>query len=165
MKSVDFMSQDKLGTYAKLVPCSKTTRRIHAIANKINVENLISRRAMHTTVIYSRVKCKPSIPHDVVELPIVANGSHFDLFDNPDRTKSLVLVLESKDIHSLHKKLIKEHNATHDYPSFQPHITLSYDFTQNKVPNKSIIEYFQELTFNRFIVEPLILGWHPNTNE
>ena len=159
------MRHNKLGTYAKLVPCAKTKQRIHSIANKINVENLISQRAMHTTVLYSRVKCDPNIPNDIVELPIVANGSHFDLFDNPDRTKSLVLVLESEEMQSLHEKLITEHNATHDYPSFQPHITLSYDFTQSKVPNKSIIDYFQELTFKRFVVEPLILGWHPNTNE
>jgi len=158
MKSEEIMRRDEQGTYAKLIPTHKTKNQILDAANKINIENLIGPRSLHTTVIYSRVDCG-NIPQAVCDLPIVAHGSHFDLFDNPDGTKSLVLVLDSSEIHELHSLLKHEYGATHDFPSYQPHVTLSYDYTYSTVPSKAILEYLQNLEFDKFIVEPLIVDW------
>lgn len=154
MKSVDFMSQDKLGTYAKLVPSNDTKKQIHKISNQLNIENLISKHALHTTVIYSRVKCYPEINPESIQLPIFAKGKRFDIFDNSDKTHSLVLVLESTELSELHEHFRKMHNATHDFPEYQPHITLSYDYN-HRVPNHTILEHFQNIEFSEFVVEPL----------
>ena len=160
MKISDVTRTDEQGTYAKLVPSRESKNKILDAASKINIENLVGARSLHTTVIYSRVDCG-HIPEEVCELPMSANGSHFDIFDNPDGTKSLVLVLESSEMQSLHSLLKDEYDATHDFPSYQPHITLSYDYSYSTVPSNSILEYLQGLEFDKFIVEPLILNYRP----
>lgn len=158
MKYYEISDRGEQGTYAKLVPTHKTKNQILNAANRINIENLIGPRSLHTTVIYSRKDCG-DIPQTVCSLPITAHGSHFDLFGNPDGTKSLVLVLESEEMQQLHSRLREQYGATHDFPSYQPHVTLSYDYSYSTVPSKSIIEYLQDLEFDKFIVEPLILDW------
>ena len=159
MKAVDIIRRDNRGTYAKLVPSLHTKEKLHSVANQINIENLVSQRSLHTTVIYSRVECSPPIDESNVKLPIIANGSHFDIFNNPDGSKSLVVVLASSEMHTLHNKLMAEHNATYDYDEYHPHVTLSYDYTKTTLPEQSAIDYLQNLEFDEMIVEELILDW------
>lgn len=152
-----FEAERRNGTYAKLVPCVNTKVRIAAITGILNLENPVSVRDLHVTVIYSRKECA-AIKDIGVSLPIKAHGEKFDIFPNKDGTKCLVLHVASDDIHLLHQTIRNDHGATHDYPSYSPHLTLSYDYT-GKVPNHTILDYFQDLTFDQYVVEPLNLNW------
>ena len=147
----------RAGTYAKLLPCEATKERISEIVNLINLENPVSVHDLHVTVIYSRKECA-EIKDINICLPTRAHGEEFDIFPNQDGTKCLVLRLASDEMHSLHQTIRDEHGGTHDYPSYTPHLTLSYDFTSN-VPNHTILDYFKDLCFDQYVVEPLDLNW------
>ena len=152
-----FETERRTGTYAKLVPCAATKERIASIVNLLNIENPASVHDLHVTVIYSRKECA-EIEGLNVTLPVQAYGEAFDIFPNQDGTKCLVLKLSSFAMHALHHTIRTEHNATHDFPDYQPHLTLSYDYTSD-VPNHTILEYFTDLRFDRYVVEPLDLNW------
>lgn len=145
------------GTYAKLVPCAATKDRIAEIVNILNLENPVSVHDLHVTVIYSRKECA-EIKDIKVELPTKAHGEAFDIFPNQDGSKCLVLKLDSADMHALHQTIREEYHGTHDYVSYSPHLTLSYDYT-SEVPNHTILEYFTDLHFDQYVVEPLDLNW------
>jgi hypothetical protein len=147
----------RTGTYAKLVPCAATKDRISEIVNILNLENPVSVHDLHVTVIYSRKECA-EIKDINVCLPTTAHGEAFDIFPNHDGSKCLVLKLESEAMHSLHQTIRDEHGGTHDYPSYSPHLTLSYDFASD-MPNHTILDYFKDLHFDQYVVEPLDLNW------
>jgi len=147
------------GTYARLVPSEGTQQKIASLMDMINVENAISAKSLHTTVVYSKVSCD-SIKNIPVSLPLKAHGVGFELFPNADGgTPCLVLKIESEELRDLHEECIREHGAKHAYPEFSPHITLSYDYTVGYLPNESLVVYFDDLHFDQYIVEPLNTNW------
>lgn len=146
------------GTYSKLVPCDKTKERIAEIVNLINLENPASVHDLHVTVIFSRKEC-PGINDFRPILPIKAVGAQFDIFPNKDGTKCLVLKLKSHHMDMLHQLCRREYGASHDYPQYIPHLTLSYDYTQPTVPSNDVAGYFKDLIFDVYAVEPLNLDW------
>lgn len=152
-----FDAERRTGTYAKVVPCNKTKERIAEIVDLLNIQNPVSVRSLHVTVIYSRKECA-EIKDINVCLPITAHGVEFGIFPNQDKSQCLVLKLDSADMHALHQTIRDEYGGTHDYPSYSPHITLSYDYT-SEVPNHTLLEYFKDLRFDRYVVEPLDLNW------
>ena len=154
MNHAEVEPQGKNGTYAKLVPSERTRKAVKSIIDQINVENPVSEKDLHVTVIYSRCECQ-SVENIDPELPIVANGVKFDLFTNADGTTSLVLCLDGEELQKLHDTCTEDHGATHDYPTYKPHMTLSYEYNGPKPPNKSLIEYFKDLVFDKYVVEPL----------
>jgi 2'-5' RNA ligase len=105
-------------------------------------------------VLYSRKEC-PNIEHSPIDLPIKASGIAFSIFPNSDGGNCLVIELGSDEMQSLHSTLKEEHGATHDYDSYKPHITLSYDYSNNPLPGEAMLEHFWNLTFDQFMVEPL----------
>lgn len=152
-----FDVERRTGTYAKLVPCDNTKTRIAAVTGILNIENSISVRDLHVTVIYSRKECA-EIKDLPVKLPLKAHGSEFAVLPNADGSKCLVVKLSSPELHDLHNEIKEKHGATHDWPAYLPHITLSYDYTR-EVPNDTLLEYFKDLHFDQYIVEPLDLNW------
>jgi 2'-5' RNA ligase len=151
------MIERRNGTYAKLVPSESTKQRIAQFVDLINLENPASVHDLHVTIVYSRKAC-PEIEFHDTALPALADGAAFDIFPNQDGSKCLVLKLASKQIHDLHEIIREQYGATHDFPSFQPHITLSYDYTQVTTP-ESGLDYFKDLQFDQYVVEPLDLNW------
>lgn len=147
------------GTYAKLVPNEETRNKILIILKMFNLENHASPHDLHVTVIYSRKEC-PTLGEASIGLPIVATGKAFSIYPNSDGGKCLVLELESENLHLLHKQLRTEHGATHDFESYNPHITLSYDFNSSDIPGEAMLEHFWTLQFDQFIVEPLTFAWN-----
>ena len=153
MNSIAGLIGDK-GTYAKLVPDETTKQRIATLTNQINLQNAASVNSLHVTVVYSKKGCY-GISNIDAQLPIKADGVGFDLFNNPDGSKCLVLLLDSPAIHQLHRVCHDMYGAVYDYPSYKPHITLSYDYS-SALPNASLLEFFKNLTFDQYKVEALI---------
>lgn len=152
------------GTYAKLVPSEDTRNKIALILKMFNLENYASPHDLHVTVIYSRKEC-PTLEEAPVGLPVIATGKSFSIFPNADGGKCLVLELESDDLQLLHGRLRTEHGATHDFESYKPHITLSYDYSNDDVPGEAMLEHFWNLKFDQFVVEPLNFNWDKNEQE
>ena len=153
------MEHTSSGTYATLVPDDSTKERIYEIIDLLNIPNHVNKNSMHVTVVYSRVVC-PTISTAPIVYPITATGSKFDMFKSPDGNNCLVLLLESELMHELHNHCVTVHGATHDFPSYQPHITLSYDYPFPDMPNPTLLDYFKNLTFDRYVVEPLVFEWY-----
>jgi 2'-5' RNA ligase len=145
------------GTYAKLVPTEETKKRIAQVVNLLNITNPVSTNSLHVTVVYSRAQCDEIKDLNLV-LPIKAHGDSFKKFHQQDGTDCLVLKLNSNAIQDIHWTAREQYGATHDFPQFQPHITLSYDHP-HAAPNDSLIQYFNNLTFDQYHVEPLDLEW------
>jgi hypothetical protein len=145
----------KHGVIAKLIPCFRTKRRISEMSSLLNIPNHVSEDDLHLTVLYSMKPC-PKIQNFSVRLPIIAQGINFDIFPSRAQTNNcLVLRVGSDQVHSLHSILKNEYGASHDFPVYQPHLTLSYDYQLVDPINNDLLSYFTNLTFDRFIVEPL----------
>ena len=155
---VDEIDLPGMGTYAKLEPGENTKHKIGKILNMLNIPNPTATKDLHLTVVYSRKQCD-SIKEIPVKLPVVADGKSFGIFPNREGTQALVLKIAGDGIHELHQLCREEHGATHDFPEFDPHITLSYDYGTDELPNDSLLEYFKGLVFNKYVVEPLDLNW------
>lgn len=152
------------GTYAKVMLSADHAQIVKTITDLINVENAVSPFDLHTTVVFSRTSCK-TIKEYSPRLPIKAHGIGFEIFDNNDGTKSLVMLLDSQELHTMHNTFRNYHGASHDFPTYLPHLTLSYDYRQENTPEPSILPYFNDLTFDAFVVEPLSFSWVPATDD
>ena len=152
------------GTYAKLVLNQESQNKITAIATLINLENYARPNDLHATVIYSRYECS-DVENIPVALPIKANGVSFEIFTNADKTNCLVLLLDSLEMQDLHEKCKIEYGATHDYPSYKPHLTLSYDYPNGNRPSEEWIGYFNCLTFDQYVVVPLDIDQSAHEHE
>lgn len=152
------------GTYAKLVPCEDTRNKIALILKMFNLENHASPHDLHVTVIYSKQEC-PTLETAIVSLPITATGKAFSIFPNANGGRCLVVELENNDLQLMHSQLRAEHGATHDFESYKPHITLSYDYSSDTVPGEAMLEHFWCLKFDQFVVETLNFNWGKNEQE
>jgi hypothetical protein len=97
------------------------------LISSLGIKNPVSANELHATVTYSKAPISdPS--KDVKEiLPAVAESGRFALFDTKEGAKCLVLKLRSLDLRALHLLISKKYNASHDFPTYEPHITLCYD--------------------------------------
>lgn len=152
------MSLKNTGTYARLIPSKDTRNKIAAIMELFNIENHISPHDLHVTLIYSRQEC-PLLKEELVGLPVIVKGKAFNIYSTVDGGKCLVVELESEELQKIHSRLRTEHNATHDFASYNPHLTLSYDFTSGVIPSETMLEHFFHLTFDQLVVEKLNFEW------
>ena len=117
------------GTYVGLRVLSPANSQLysHFVEAKIPVKKSTFDKRLHMTVIYSRKHCpnlkvSPAIKH-------VAEFIDYDIFTGSGTERVLVIKLSAPSIIARHVQLMAENNATYDYPTFIPHITISYDFT------------------------------------
>jgi hypothetical protein len=140
------------GTYIALFPDSVSEEIIRDYAAEIGVE---AQEGLHCTLLYSRVPIKPR-PIDIEAwLPFDGLGDELALFDQNNGKKCLVLKLTSLRIKVVHDTLIQVYGATHDYPTFEAHVTLARDLEPDfKIPE---VTPSLKLEFNRYEVKELDL--------
>lgn len=91
--------------------------------------NPLDSNEYHSTVVYSR----NHIEFPVKEIPLntwYAYPIGFDVFEGEKDgklTNCCVLKIESYFMTRRHQELRRYFNATHDFPDYKPHVTLSYD--------------------------------------
>lgn len=122
----------KKGTYAAVRFCERTKNAIQSYMHEANIPNMLDKEQLHSTLLYSRKHCpnyQPDSSASMVGIP-----HEFDVWNTQspegsgkETSRCLVLKYECPDLVKRHQELREEHGATHDYPSFEPHITLSYD--------------------------------------
>ena len=150
------------GTYValKLTPDSQKALEEYSYANGINVPVKILEEGYHVTVLYSVVPCH-AIQVDPTK-PYAATFDSFDMFTSgytpqgePDNCV-LVVKLKAEDVTRRHEFFKTIYGATHSYPQYQPHVTISYTFKGdvNKLPPINfpinlIGEYTEDLNLDR----------------
>lgn len=119
-----------VGTYAAASVLPESRDIIAEYVYHIGIPNPLDPELYHCTIMYSR---KPHPDFEPIEYgKLQTQISHFLIF--PSRCpvdgsvqQALVAVLDSPMLEARHHHIREVHGATYDYPSYIPHITLSYD--------------------------------------
>lgn len=146
------VDQDHLhGTYAELCPSNKSQRILEKIIQQLALDTPTPSAELHCTVTYSRRPC-PELGDYRPDIPIGADVLGFRIFSMQNGNRCLVLELHSDDIMDLHKYAM-ELGCSYDYPDYTPHITLSYNYPYDQVPELDLHDI--HLTFDQWNVQPL----------
>lgn len=141
----------KPGTYVGVRFSEKTKKTIDKFCKDNKIPNSVPPAKLHTTLLSSEKHLPNYKPRGKLKNPMVGIPKKLDLWG--ENSNCLVLIYECDDLISRHKHLIDEHNATHIYPDYIPHITLSYDLEDYDVdelrgklePIEIIEEYHSDL--------------------
>ena len=157
MKSTDFIieSQQK-GTYAGVHFSESTKKAIEKYIKDNNIPNGVPKDKLHTTVLYSRKYCPDYVPCGKINPPLKGTPKDFDVWPAQDGNNCLVLEFVCPALVARHNELMKEHQATHDFPEYKTHLTLSYnlgdvdihDLPPFTAPIEIIEEYGEDLDLN-----------------
>lgn len=158
MKDIIFYEEEQsdaasTGTYIKFVPDDDSKNRIYEIAKDL-VENPLDPKEYHMTIVYSRKEFNPG--HS--ERPIMASADITTLEPLGDGG-SHVLHVDCDFAHKKHEYYRDVYGATHDYESFTPHVTITYDGTIIDKNFKEKLDRIGPINFVKEVVEDLDLDW------
>lgn len=144
------------GTFVGVKISKKSKDDLIKLAESLDVPNILDKKDLHVTVIYSKKYLPNFKPLGKLDKSIIAKPTKFSIFG--ESSNCLVVELSCKDLVNRNKQIVKLHGATSDYDSYECHITLSYDvddFDIKKLNPKSVksIEIVEEY------MENLNLDW------
>lgn len=116
------------------------------------VQQSMFEQRLHTTVIYSK-RHHPDLVPQKKELHR-AKFKSYELFTGNKGENVLVMLLDAPSVVSRHETLMAKHNATYDFPIYQPHITINYNFEGDSTNN--IPPYLHEIILGEEYTEDLI---------
>ena len=117
-----------------------------------HIPDTVRPETMHCTVLYSRQPAPRAADHFYPK-PVTARAKKWTVFPMQSGSKCLVLEITSEGFfEALHTDLMVQYGATHDYPSYLPHITVSYDYKGGELPSE--VPTF-DLVFDEVNVKPL----------
>lgn len=168
MKLKDLYEQpeNKKGTYAGVKFDSDTNRALHQYIKENNIPNSVRPDRFHTTVLYSRKHLPNYKPAGKIQPPMTGNPTGLTVWEtngeNSPKTKCLIFLYDSPELVKRHKSLMKEHEATYDYPEFKPHVTLSYDIGDMDINKLPSLDTVGPLNIVEEYGEDLDLDWANN---
>ncbi len=120
------ITDDNKGVYVMAEISKKSKELIMGFIKKNNIPAAVSELNLHITIIHSSVpfkkKFKKLLNVDVTTIPI-----KFDILNTSIGRKALVIRVKSKYLNTRFKDGL-DAGARHDYPTYIPHVTLSYNF-------------------------------------
>lgn len=163
------LKQEK-GTYSGVKFDDKTTDAILTYIKTNKIPNGLPANKMHSTVLYSRKFLPDYKPAGDYDKALEGVPTNFDIWPstNDDGTTSncLVLKYDCDDLVKRHKDLMDEHQATYDFPNYEPHITLSYDIGNIKTTKLPDIKgILPTITIVHEYGEDLDLSWSNKTKS
>jgi hypothetical protein len=108
------------GTFSYFILDRESSTSLYKWAQEQNIKNIIHPDKMHCTVIYSKTKVINYFPY---QIPIVLSPRTYKL----NILNGALVLIFNHPIPRQQFMISKMHGATSDYPSFIPHITISYD--------------------------------------
>lgn len=118
------------GTYAGVRFSEHTVDNLIQLQGKLDVPNPIPYNKFHTTLLYSRKYLPEYKAFGKYTEPMQSNSSvfHLEIWKSSESGRAcLVLLYGCKDLSMRHDDLMRQHEATFDFPDYRPHVTLSYD--------------------------------------
>lgn len=149
------------GTYVGVKFSRETQNAIKKFVKTLSIPNMVGREKMHTTVIYSRKYFTYEDPMvGKIDPPWKGKAKEFHVWQTRDVNKSnaLVIAYTCPKLKAEHERIMKEYDATYDFPEYIPHITLSYDigdFDTSKID----LSTFPEIEIVEEYVTDLVLDW------
>lgn len=139
------------GTYiaANVSPASR--KALDDWVSENNIPNPSEPKEYHTTVIYSR-KGIPDVMNDSIPVPLTGKITGWKVFGMQVGGKCLVATVECQELDDQHNRIRAEYGATHDFPEYQPHVTVSYNYGDGSVP-KEIPSF--PIVFSKITMKPL----------
>lgn len=142
----DWLMEEKHpdGTYVAARLTDDSKKALDKYVTDAKFPNAADPKEYHSTVIYSR-KGVPDVKDYKFELPFEAKIKEWKIFDTKlgSSGKCLVAIMSSPELEKAHKEIRAKYGATHDYPDYHPHVTVSYDFPDplpKEVPDM-VLEY------------------------
>ncbi len=123
------------GTYMSATLSKRSQKALNKWVQDNNIPNAADPKQYHSTIIYSR-KGVPGVKDYKIQLPMKAKIKEWKIFPTQSGAKALVAIMDSPELENHHKTIRKDYGATHDYPDYHPHVTVSYDFGSDKVPSE-----------------------------
>lgn len=126
-------STDKRGTYAAVKFSEATIDAVLKYIKDNEIPNSVAGSKLHTTLLYSRKYCPDYKAQGEINPPWIGVPQGFDVWQtqgklrNEPKKNCLVVKFKCPELTARHKELMKEHDASYDFPDYTPHITLSYD--------------------------------------
>lgn len=138
------------GLYVAAKFSELTLDALESLQRTLKVPNPVPREKFHSTICYSRV----NIPYTTASGSFeVATSGHLEVWDHGE-SPVLVLVLDSEYLRCRHM-YARALGATHDFPDYTPHITLSYNV--GPITHKGEVKI--PVVLDREYKEPLKLDW------
>lgn len=138
------------GLYVAAKFSELTLDAIEALQRELKVPNPVPREKIHSTICYSRVKIPYKISSGSFE---VAMSGELEVWDHGE-TPVLVFKLNSEYLKCRHQ-YARALGATHDFPDYTPHITLSYNVGMLKYSGIHALRVVLDYEYK----EPLKLDW------
>lgn len=156
------------GTYAAVNFDKETIKTIQEYMKENDIPNPLSSDKMHTTLLKSRKYCPDYKAAGKIDPPWVGTPTEFEVWktrpkDGGEGSNCLVLRFECKELNDRHAELMKEHDASYDFPDYKTHISLSYDIGDmdwKKLPD--IKKYLGDIKIVEEYGEDLDLDWAKN---
>ena len=146
------------GTYVGVKFDDQTNAAILKYIADNNIPNGVPEAKLHTTVLYSRVPCPDITVDGVLPTPITGTPTGLDVWG--DGKRCLVMTYDCPELVSRHEKYREEHGASHDFPDYQPHVTLSYDIGDMDISSlPEVAVAIPEVVINQDYIEDLDLDW------
>lgn len=142
------------GMYGAVKPDAGSIKRIRQLINELGLENSVSDKDLHATVMNSRkhVNEIDAAEAIVVNLPASGFGDELAIFGQRAGDKCLVLKLSSLELRAIFAQLGKL-GASYDFPTYEAHITLAYGLPANfELPKHPVLI---PIHFNDFEMKPL----------
>jgi 2'-5' RNA ligase len=114
------------GTYIATQLSKESKKLLDDYVTSLDIQNAADPDQYHSTVIYSRKGVPESVNYPFA-LPFKAKVKEWKLFPTQTGTKALVAIMDSPELEKAHKDIRTKYGATHDYPDYHPHVTISYD--------------------------------------
>lgn len=130
------------GTFVAVRFAEETTQALNGLSNIFNIPNPIAE--YHSTVVYSRKPLKNISAIRDLDPVWIAKSIGFDIFDTNVTgiiTKCLVLKINCLEIMERHIYFREVEGASHDFPTYIPHITLSYDIGDYDISKLQNIDF------------------------
>lgn len=148
------------GTFAELLLDDASIAKLTALMDRLEIKNKIDPAKMHTTVIYSRRPCSAAMELDGMTAGYPAYVKSLKTWPTQSGTNCLVAEVEAYTISELHDHMRTEYGATHDYPDFTPHITLSYDCGDQQIDMPAdLTDSDRTVNYTHLRVKPLDPKW------
>jgi hypothetical protein len=139
------------GTYVALLLSGRSQQLIDRFSEQVlKLPDRVDPVHLHTTVIYSRTPVRVA-EYLNPNIFAMARPLRYEIFPTHEGTPCLVLLLDSIVLRDLNTMLTKL-GATSTYEKYNPHLTLSYNYT-GTLDNLPLIPY--DLEYDALTVEPL----------
>lgn len=163
MKSDEFIRKTHhKGTYAGVTFSEATKKAVAEYIKENNIPNPTPTDKLHSTLLYSRKRCPNYKAKGDLNPTLRGRPGAWQVWESqPDKdgniANCLVMEFDCPELNARHEELMKEHDATFDYPEYKTHITFSYDI--GEMDHKDLPKFTGPVELVHEYQEELDIDW------